>query len=295
MPSEAFTNIVAMMEANDTLRAPIAERRAAVEQGFQFFPVAPGAVIEEVDAGGVPAEWVATPDARDDVALLYLHGGAYTICSPRTHRSITSGLSARTRARVLAADYRLAPEHPFPAAVDDALTAYRFLLDGGVSADRLAVAGDSAGGGLSIALLVAARDAGLPLPAAAAVLSPWTDLELTGETMDTKADVDPMLNRERLKESADAYLSGTDARAPLASPIYADLSGLPPLFIHVGGRETLLDDAHRLAARAKQHGVDVTLEIEEEMIHIWHVFAGLAPEGDAGLDRVGAFLLGRLS
>lgn len=288
MPSEAFNNIVTMMEANQTLSAPIAERRAAVEQGFIFFPTAEGTSIEEVDAGGVPGEWVAAPGASGSSTILYLHGGAYTICSPRTHRSITSGLSARTGARVLAADYRLAPENPFPAAVDDALAAYRFLLENGSS--PVVVAGDSAGGGLTIALLVAARDAGLPLPAAAAVISPWVDLELTGASMDDKADVDPMINRERLKESADAYLAGADARTPLASPLYADLTGLPPLFIHVGERETLLDDASRLEEAATRAGVDVTLEVEEDMIHIWHIFAGLAPEGDAGLDRVSAFL-----
>lgn len=290
MPSEAFQNIVALMGQEDTLVLPIAERRATVEQGLGMMPVAPDVTVEEVDAGGVPCEWVSTPDAREDRTILYLHGGAYTICSPRTHRLLTSSLSRETGVRVLAADYRLAPENPFPAAVEDAVSVYRWLIEGGTSSDNIVIAGDSAGGGLTIATLVALRDEGVPLPAAAVTISPWADLEMTGESMSTKADVDPMINRERLKDSADAYLNGVDAREPLASPIYADLSGLPPLFIHVGGRETLLDDAMRLEEKARADGVDVTLEIEDEMIHVWHVFASLAPESDDGVRRVAAFV-----
>ncbi len=291
MPSEAFEAIVAMMRENDTLALPtIAERRAAIEEGFAFMPVAEDVVIEDVDAAGVGCEWVTAPGASSDRTLLYLHGGAYTICSPKTHRGLTSSLSRETGIRVLAADYRLAPENPFPAAVEDAVSVYRWLIEGGTPADHIVVAGDSAGGGLTIATLVALRDRGIPLPAAAVTISPWADLEMTGESMTTKANVDPMLDRERLKDSADAYLNGVDARDPLASPIYADLSGLPPLFIHVGGRETLLDDSRRLEERARADGVDVTLEIEEEMIHVWHVFAGLAPESDEGVRRVAAFL-----
>lgn len=290
MPSEAFEAIVTMMGQQDTLAMPIAERRAAIEEGFSLMPVAPDVSVSDVDAGGVPCEWVSAPGAGSDRTILYLHGGAYTICSPRTHRGLTSSLSRETGVRVLAADYRLAPENPFPAAVTDAVSVYRWLIEGGTAPEHIVVAGDSAGGGLTMATLVALRDRDIPLPAAAVTISPWADLEMTGESMSTKADVDPMINRERLKDSADAYLNGVDARDPLASPIYADLTGLPPLFIHVGGRETLLDDSRRLEERARADGIDVTLEIEDEMIHVWHVFAGLAPECDEGVRRVATFL-----
>jgi acetyl esterase/lipase len=294
MPSEAFETVVQMMAQNDALTLSIPERRAAFEEGAKLIPPPEDVSFEDVDASGVPGEWVTAPGASSDRTLLYLHGGAYTICSPRTHRRLTAALSRETGARVLALDYRLAPEHPFPAAIEDAVTAHRWLVDGGTPPERLAIAGDSAGGGLAMATLVALRDRGLPLPAAAVAISPWADLGFTGESMITKADVDPMLSRERLKESADAYLNGTDARTPLASPIYADLTGLPPLLIHVGGREVLLDDAVRLADAAAAGDVKVSLEVETEMIHVWHVFAGLFPEADDGVRRVAEFLKEKL-
>jgi epsilon-lactone hydrolase len=294
MPSEAFEAVVSLLEQSDTLDLPIPERRAAVEAGAALAPPPDDVSFDEVDAAGVPSEWVTAPGARSDTALSYLHGGSYTIGSPRTHRRLTAALSRELGCRVLAPDYRLAPEHPFPAAVEDAVAAYRWLLDGGAVPEHLAIAGDSAGGGLTVATVVALRDRGLPLPAAAVAISPWADLELAGRSMTTKADVDPLISRERLKRSADAYLAGLHARSPLASPVYADLKGLPPLLIHVGGRETLLDDAIALAERARSDGVDVTLEIEEEMIHVWHVFAGLFPEADNGVRRVAEFLRAKL-
>lgn len=290
MASEAFESIVQLMAANSSMDLPLLERRAALEEGAAALPPPPGTSFEEIEAGGVPAEWVTASGVSDDRVLLYLHGGAYTICSPRTHRRITAALSKETGVRVLAADYRLAPEHPFPAAVEDALAVYRWLLGNGHAAARVAVVGDSAGGGLAVAMLLAARDAGLPMPAAAVTISPWADLVLDSESLETKADVDPMLSRERLTQAAGQYLGGADAADPKASPVYADMRGLPPLLVHVGGREILLDDAKRLAQRAEQHGVDVTLEVEEEMIHVWHILAGLTPEGDEGIRRVAAFL-----
>jgi acetyl esterase/lipase len=290
MPSEAFEGLVALMQAEEAIEMPIPERRALIEEMSSLTPPPDDVTFEEVDAAGVPSEWVTAPGATSDRTIFYLHGGAYTICSPRTHRRLTSQLSRATGARVLAVEYRLAPEDPYPAAIEDAVAAYRWLIEGGTAAEHIAIAGDSAGGGLTIATLVAARDKGLPLPIAAVTISPWADLEMTGGSMTTKADADPMINRERLKDSADAYLNGVDARTPLASPIYADLKGLPPLFIHVGGRETLLDDAHRLAERARSDGVDVTIEVEDEMIHVWHLFVGITPESEEGVNRVAKFL-----
>ncbi|HYZ92651.1 MAG TPA: alpha/beta hydrolase [Actinomycetota bacterium] len=295
MPSEGFNSLVALMESQEELDMPIPERRATIEQMSTLTPPPDDVTFDEVDAGGVQSEWVTAPGATADRTIFYIHGGAYTICSPRTHRRLTAELSRVTGYRLLAVDYRLAPEHPFPAAVEDAVAAYRWLIGTGTPPEHIGIAGDSAGGGLTIATLVALRDQDVPLPAAAVTISPWADLEMTGASMDALADADPMITRNRLKDSADAYLAGTDARTPLASPIYADLTGLPPLFIHVGGRETLLDDAHRLAEKAKADGVDVTLEVEDEMIHVWHLFVGIAPESEAGCRRVAQFLKEKLT
>ena len=191
---------------------------------------------------------------------------------------------------MLLIDYRLAPEHPHPAAVDDATAAYRWLIANGASPARLVVAGDSAGGGLTVATLVALRDAQAPPPAAGVCLSPWVDLEGLGESMTTKAAVDPMVQREPLLKMAALYLGGHGARTPLAAPLYADLSGLPPLLIQVGTAETLLDDATRLAERARKAGVEVQLEAWDDMIHVFQAFAALLPEGQQAIQRIGAFV-----
>jgi acetyl esterase/lipase len=254
------------------------------------FPVAPDVRYEKVDAAGVPAEWVVAPGAQSERVLLYLHGGGYVIGSINTHRDLAGRLSQAAAARVLLIDYRLAPEHPHPAAVEDATTAYRWLLRHGAIPAHTIIAGDSAGGGLTVATLVALRDAGEALPAAGVCISPWVDLEGIGESMTTKASVDPIVQRQGLVWFANLYLGGANPRTPLAAPLYADLHGLPPLFIHVGTAETLLDDATRLAERAKTAGVDVTLEACEEMIHVWHLFAAMLPEGQQAIERVGAYI-----
>jgi len=255
-----------------------------------LLPVPDDVKCEPVDAGGVPSEWISAPGADAERVIHYLHGGGYSMGSIKTHREMVSRLSRAAGARALAIDYRLAPENPFPAAVEDSTAVYRWLLSTGVDPARLVIAGDSAGGGLTVATLVALRDAGDPLPAAAVCLSPWVDMEGIGESMTTKAEVDPMVQREDLLEGAKEYLAGADPRAPLAAPIYADLSGLPPLLIHVGGAETLLDDSTRLADRAKAAGVDVTLEVWDEMFHVWQYCAAILPEGQQAIDRIGEFI-----
>ena len=270
--------------------ASFADQRAGFDEIASTFPVAEDVRCEAVDAGGVPAEWISTPGASNENVIYYLHGGGYCIGSISTHRELVSRLSRAAGARALSIDYRLAPEHPFPAAVEDATAGYRWLLSTGVDPARVVIAGDSAGGGLTVATLVALRDAGDPLPAAAVCLSPWVDMEGIGESMKTKAEADPIIQAEDLLKFAKAYLGDADPRTPLAAPLYADLTGLPPLLIQVGTAEVLLDDATRLAERARAAGVDVTLEPWEDMIHIWQFFAAMLPEGQQAIDRVGEFM-----
>lgn len=291
MPSEQLHTLVEMLRSRPALaELSIDEQRVNFEQMASLFPVSADVVREPVDAGGVPAEWIAAPGATNDRAVLYLHGGGYMLGSINTHREMISRLSRAAGARALAVNYRLAPEHPYPAAVEDSTAAYRWLLSAGLDPARLVIAGESAGGGLTVATLVALRDAGEPLPAAGVCLSSWVDLECLGQSMTTKAEVDPIAQREPILEMAKAYLGSAHPRTPLAAPLYADLTGLPPLLIQVGTAEVLLDDSTRLAERAKSAGVNVTLEPWDDMIHMWHWFAAMLPEGQQAIDRVGEFI-----
>ncbi len=291
MASEALAMIVNLLRSQRPLHEPtVAEMRAGLEAMAEMAPLPADVELTDADAGGVRAVWVRVPESQPQRALLYLHGGGYVMGSIRTHQDLAQRLARAARARVLLIDYRLAPEHPHPAAVEDATRAYRWLVTQGVPPGSIAVAGDSAGGGLTVATLVALRDAGEPLPAAAVCLSPWVDLEGLGESMVTKADVDPMVQREPLLRMAAMYLGGKDPRTPLAAPLYADLRGLPPMLIQVGTAETLLDDAVRLAERARAAGVEVTLEPWEDMIHVWQAFAAMLPEGQQAIERIGAFI-----
>ncbi|MAE96786.1 MAG: alpha/beta hydrolase [Deltaproteobacteria bacterium] len=291
MPSEALKTIIDMMRAQPIIQGDdIAAMREGMEQTGAVLPAVEGAVYTEVDAAGVPCEWIEIEGTVPERHLLYLHGGGYVLGSPKSHRNLTGRLAARTRARVLAVDYRLAPEHPHPAAVEDATAAYRWLLGEGAEAARTAIGGDSAGGGLTVATLVALRDAGAPLPAAALCLSPWIDLEGRGESMTARAGQDPIVQKDSLLQMAEAYLAGQDPRTPLAAPLYADLHGLPPILIQVGSAETLLDDATRLGERARAAGVDVTVDAWDEMIHVWQIFGGILPEADEAIDHMADFV-----
>jgi monoterpene epsilon-lactone hydrolase len=292
MSQQQLQSIVEMLRSQPVVNpnASVEEARAGFEQVASMFLVDADIKREVVSAGGVKAEWVSAPDADAGRAVLYLHGGGYVIGSINTHRSLAARLSRASKARVLVIDYRLAPEHPHPAAVDDSVAAYRWMLTRGLKPARIAVAGDSAGGGLTVATLLAIRDAKLPLPGAGACLSPWVDLEGIGESMTTKAGVDPIVQKAGLLQMAAAYLGGKAPRTPLAAPLYADLSGLPPLLIQVGTAETLLDDASRLAERARKAGVTVSYEPWESMIHVWHLFAPMLDEGQQAIDRIGEFV-----
>jgi acetyl esterase/lipase len=288
MASEELKTVQELLRGVDLESLTIAERRKATGSVASVPPA--GTAVEPVEANGVPAEWVTAAGVGDGRVLLYLHGGAYQIGSPATLRHLVALVSGVAQARALSLDYRLAPEHPFPAAVDDAVAAYRWLVAEGTDPARIAVAGDSAGGGLALGTLVALRDAGEPMPAAAVLLSPWTDLALTGESLRTRAADDMMVKPGSLHQTAAIYLAGEDPRHPYASPLYADLRGLPPLLIQVGDAEVILDDSTRVAARAREAGVDVTLEVWDEMPHVFHAFAGLLPESDQAIERIGDWL-----
>ena len=235
-------------------------------------------------------EWRVRERSSAQRALLYLHGGGYYFCSPRSQRAISFGLGKRADADVFSLDYRLAPEHPFPAALEDALAAYRHMLASGRRASSIVIAGDSAGGGLALAALVALRDAGDPLPAGAVLFSPWTDLAVTGASIRENDGRDPMFCGEVFARIASFYVGSASATDPYVSPLYADFRGLPPLSLFVGSTETLLDDTRRVAERARAAGVAVECEIARGMPHIWPIYAPFMPEARSTLDVAAAFV-----
>lgn len=252
------------------------------------------AAIAPVDAGGIAAEWVRAPASGEECTVLYLHGGGYVSGSPRTHRPLAGEIAHAAGARLLLPDYRLAPEHPFPAALEDAWVAYWWLLKQGVEPDRIVVAGDSAGGGLALALLVALRDAGMPLPAGLVCLSPWVDLTAHGASV-LANDGRDYLNAAAIRATAALYLNGRDPHEPLASPLFADLRGLPPMLIQAGTAELLLDDSKRLARRAAGAGVPVELELWENMVHVWHFLYPFEPKARHAIRRIGCFVRERIA
>lgn len=295
MPSQESLMVKQMLKAslaNQTQAFNLDAARRGLEALSAFTPVASDVVVEKVSVEGIPAEWVAAPNAIEERVFLYLHGGAYIMGSCNTHRFLASKLSRSTAARVLVPEYRLAPENPYPAAVEDALAAYRWLINSSISPENIVIGGDSAGGGLTLSTLLSLREAGDPLPALAVLLSPWTDLAATGESMETRKDADPWLKPDSTRSTPALYLRDVDPRDPHVSPIYADLSGLPPMLVHVGNDEILLDDSVRLVDRANAAGVEVSLKIWDDM---WHVFQSFnIPEGQQSVDEIGGFVVGRL-
>jgi len=295
MPSPELQIVIDMLRAAPIFGSgDLAAMRAGMEAmaGAQAPP--DDVFREDVDAGGVAAEWIRCDGVREDRCILYFHGGAYVMGSPRTHRNLVAGIARAARAPVLSVDYRLAPEAPFPAAVDDGVRAYDFLRSSGFAARRIGVAGDSAGGGLAAATLLALRERGTELPAAAACISPWFDLALTGHSMHNNEDIDPMIRRADLDRMAAAYAAGQDRRAPLISPMYADLSGLPEFLIHVGTAEALLDDSLTFGQRMEEANGTITVDVFQDMIHVWHAFAAILPEGRVAIERIGKYFDDRL-
>jgi acetyl esterase/lipase len=289
--SPELDRVIGMIKARaQTVRKTTDEDRISYENMLASMPMADDIDTERVGAGGVPAEWLRAPGAQADRVMLYFHGGGYVVGSMRTHRTMLSHISRASGFSVLGLDYRLAPENPFPAPVEDALAAYRWLLHRGIEPGNIVLGGDSAGGGLVVSALVAIRYAGEPMPAAGVCISPWVDMEATGKSFTTNAHVDPSVSRERILNIAKVYLAGKNPRAPLASPLYADLHELPPLLSMVGSIETLLDDARAITERAQAAGVEAVLEIWDDMPHVWTHFAPILPEGQQAVDRIGDFI-----
>ena len=270
------------------------EQRRLLRELVSAQPLPAEVTVTAATLGGVPTAEVTVDGIEPRHVVLYFHGGVYVIGDAFLAAELASQVGRRTQARVISVDYRLAPEHPYPAAVEDALAAYQALLQDGVAPSDIVFAGESAGGGLAIATLVNARDHGLPLPAAAYVMSPYVDLTLAGTTMETRREVDPLLSRELLQPRVTDYASGHGPASGLISPLFADLSGLPPMLIQAGTHEVLLDDAVRLAAQAAAADVAVTLDITPGVPHVFQAYHAILDEGAAALDRAGQFLSGHL-
>jgi epsilon-lactone hydrolase len=295
MPSRAMQDLIEGLKDRRKAsvgQAPptLAERRAAFAPAGRLHPVPDDVVVTEVTAGGVRAHWLAAPGTDADRVLLFLHGGGFELGSVRSDGELAARLGRASGMRVLFPEYRLAPEHPFPAAIDDVLAAWRWLRTGqGLSASSIAVAGASAGGGLAAALLVGTRDAGEALPAAAVLMSPTVDLTSSGASMTERADQDPISTPVMLRQFASGYLAGADPTTPLASPLFASLSGLPPLLVQAGTADLLLSDSERLARAAAEAGVDVSLEIGEGLPHAYQIMLG-TPEAAEATGRIAKFL-----
>jgi len=271
-------------------KGSLADQRGRQEELTRIFKIPANINITRVGADGVPAELIEVKNSGDAI-ILYLHGGAYAVGSPHVHREFLSRLARACRVKVLAIDYRLAPEHPFPAALEDAIIAYRWLVSGGYDPSSIVIAGDSAGGGLAIATLVSLRDSGTPLPACAVCLSPWVDLASANETLDQ--DNDPILNAEILAHFARAYAAQTDPHNPLISPIFADLKGLPPILIHAGTNEILYDQITQFYEKARQAEVEVVLELWKDLFHVFQIVP-ILPEAKQSLEKIATFITDRI-
>lgn len=263
--------------------------RAFVDQSSEFFTLPRTVTYTPVDVDGIPGEWLVPDEAAERGVIYYLHGGGYVLGSIKSHRHMIAELAEAAGLRALMIDYRLAPEHPFPAAIDDAVTAFNWLLAQGHEPKEIVIGGDSAGGGLTLAALLKLRDTDSPLPACALLLSPWTDLTNTVPSRESRAEDDPTLSVPHAIENALAYANGQDLSQPLISPMNADLSGLPPMVVQVGTMEILLDDSLLLVEKAKADGVDVRLDVWEDLFHVWQYYVQKVPEAEEAVDELAAY------
>jgi len=298
VPSPEALSMIEMFRANvadpNAPQPSLAEQRAGMDAMISSIASMPAdASTEDIKIAGRDARWVSVPESETNRVVLYLHGGGYVVGSIASHSELAARIARAGKARVLVLDYRLAPEDPFPAAVEDAVAAYDYLLAQGISAGRIAIAGDSAGGGLTIATLIALRDAGKPVPGAGVAMSPWVDLTHSGETMTTKVADDPMLTLQALEGMASSYAGAASRTDPLVSPLNAELSGLPPMLVQVGTAEVLLSDSERIVEKLRAAGVPVEFQSEEGLFHVFQLFP-LYPEAADAIERIGMFLQAEL-
>jgi phosphinothricin tripeptide acetyl hydrolase len=293
MTTLSFANINSLMKGlrqRSIRKRDVGQMRKDIDAFGALFPVSPNVEIVPVRAGERPAELLIPANKRSKCVLLYLHGGGFVMGSIQSHRQMASHLSAAAKITTLITDYRLAPEHPFPAAIDDTMSVYQFLLTSGMAPHQIVVVGDSAGGGLSVSLMMRLKEKQLPLPGSCVVLSPWVDLALKGASWIGNAQHDDLVNKDEAKRMVQFYLNGKNCSNPMASPVYADLSMLPSFLIQVGSREVLLDDAVSLHGRAQQCGVTSDLEIWDDMPHVWHFMSPVLEEGRMAINRIAEFV-----
>ena len=291
MSQQQLDKILSIFDKQATLGTlSLEEERAGLDEGGARFKVPEDVTMQPVNVDGVEGEFLIAPGASDNKVVLYLHGGGYVIGSIKSHRYLMQNISRHSGAKVLGINYRLAPENPYPGALEDATKAYRWLLAQGYEAKNIAIGGDSAGGGLTLATLVNLRDNNDPLPAAGVLISPWADMTGEADSVTSRAESDPMVKPDGLFTLGAHYLNGTDPKNPQVSPVFSEMNGLPPLCIHVGGREILYDDAITVADNARAAGVEVELLCEPELFHVWHAFAPMLEEAQQAVEKIGAFL-----
>ena len=286
-----FLKIMKLMKMKDYGPIDVEKKRKNLESRVFLFRKPRDVRVEQVLIEGVSCEWLFPPNSNKNCVIIYLHGGAYTAGSPNTHRGIAARIGKTSEIPVLFIDYSLAPENPFPAALEDVIAVYKWLIEQRkFKPNKIIIAGDSAGGGLSLSTLIKLRDDNIPLPAAAVCLSPWTDLAITGDSIETKTEEEVMLTKKELQQAADIYLKDTDNKNPLASPLYADLKGLPPILLQTGTKEIILDDTIRFAEKAKKAGVEVISDIWPGMWHVFQIYGNLMPESKRALKEIGKFI-----
>jgi len=293
MVSKEMKRIIKMLKRLNEMavKKRLEDIRNAQEQMAAIGEMSKDITIEDIMVNGISSVWISSPGVTKDQVVLYLPGGGYIQGSTNLHKDLVSRISRASKSRVLMIDYRLAPENPYPAALEDSVSAYKWLIDNkGINPKSIVISGDSAGGGLTAATLLKLRDIGITLPAAAILLSPWTDLDITGDSVRSKRRIDPYIDASALFFDADLYVGNNDPKNPYISPLYGDLKGLPPLLIQVGSAELILDDSIRFAEKAKSAGVEVILDVWEDMVHVFQVFAAWVPEGEQAIEKIGEFI-----